>query len=126
MKILYVEDNDDNIYMLKNRLSRAGFTVIIANDGVQGVAMAASEQPDLVLMDLSLPGIDGWEAVRRIKAAPETSRMPVIALTAHVMPGDREKALGAGCDDFDTKPVDLPRLLGKIHALAQPRRTNHE
>jgi CheY-like chemotaxis protein len=118
MKILYVEDNDDNIYMLKNRLSRAGFTVIIANDGEQGVAMAASEQPDLVLMDLSLPGIDGWEAARRLKAAPETNRIPIIALTAHVMPGDREKALGAGCDEFDTKPVDLPRLLSKIHALA--------
>jgi CheY-like chemotaxis protein len=118
MKILYVEDNDDNIYMLKNRLSRAGFTVIIANDGEQGVAMAASEQPDLVLMDLSLPGIDGWEAARRLKAAPETSCIPIIALTAHVMPGDREKALGAGCDEFDTKPVDLPRLLGKIRALA--------
>jgi CheY-like chemotaxis protein len=118
MKILYVEDNDDNIYMLKNRLSRAGFTVIIANDGEQGVAMAASEQPDLVLMDLSLPGIDGWEAARRLKAAPETNRIPIIALTAHVMPGDREKALGAGCDEFDTKPVDLPRLLTKIQALA--------
>jgi CheY-like chemotaxis protein len=118
MKILYVEDNDDNIYMLKNRLSRAGFTVIIANDGEQGVAMAASEQPDLVLMDLSLPGIDGWEAARRLKAAPETRRIPIIALTAHVMPGDREKALGAGCDEFDTKPVDLPRLLTKIHALS--------
>ena len=121
MKILYVEDNDDNIYMLKNRLSRAGFTVIIANDGEQGLAMAASEQPDLVLMDLSLPGIDGWEAARRLKTAPETSRIPIIALTAHVMPGDREKALGAGCDEFDTKPVDLPRLLGKIHALAPAR-----
>jgi CheY-like chemotaxis protein len=121
MKILYVEDNDDNIYMLKNRLSRAGFTVIIANDGEQGVAMAASEQPDLVLMDLSLPGLDGWEAARRIKAAPETSRIPIIALTAHVMPGDREKALGAGCDEFDTKPVDLPRLLDKIYSLTPTR-----
>jgi CheY-like chemotaxis protein len=118
MRILYVEDNDDNIYMLKNRLTRAGFTVIIATDGVQGVAMAASEQPDLILMDLTLPNIDGEEATRRIKADPITRRIPVIALTANAMPGDREKALAAGCDDFDTKPVELPRLLGKIRALA--------
>ena len=118
MKILYVEDNDDNIYMLKNRLTRAGYTVIIATDGAQGVALAASEQPDLVLMDLSLPVLDGWEAARRIKAAPETSRIPIIALTAHAMTGDQEKALAAGCDDFDTKPVELARLLGKIKALA--------
>jgi two-component system cell cycle response regulator DivK len=117
MKILYVEDNDDNIYMLKSRLTRAGHTVIIANDGAQGVAMAASERPDLVLMDLSLPVLDGWEASRRIKGASETSGIPIIALTAHAMPGDQEKALAAGCDDFDTKPVDLGRLLGKIRAL---------
>jgi len=117
MKILYVEDNEDNIYMLKSRLSRAGYTVIIATDGAQGVALAASERPDLVLMDLSLPVLDGWEAARRIKAAPETSRIPIIALTAHAMPGDQEKALAAGCDDFDTKPVEMPRLLGKIRAL---------
>ena len=117
MKILYVEDNEDNIYMLKSRLSRAGYTVIIATDGAQGVALAASERPDLVLMDLSLPVLDGWEAARRIKAAPETSRIPIIALTAHAMPGDQEKALAAGCDDFDTKPVEMARLLGKIRAL---------
>ena len=117
MKILYVEDNEDNIYMLKSRLSRAGYTVIIATDGAQGVALAASERPDLVLMDLSLPVLDGWEAARRIKAAPATSRIPIIALTAHAMPGDQEKALAAGCDDFDTKPVEMPRLLGKIRAL---------
>ena len=117
MKILYVEDNEDNIYMLKSRLSRAGYTVIVATDGAQGVALAASERPDLVLMDLSLPVLDGWEAARRIKAAPETSRIPIIALTAHTMPGDQEKALAAGCDDFDTKPVEMPRLLGKIRAL---------
>ena len=117
MKILYVEDNEDNIYMLKSRLSRAGYTVIIATDGAQGVALAASERPDLVLMDLSLPVLDGWEAARRIKAAPETSRIPIIALTAHAMPGDQEKALAAGCDDFDTKPVEMPRLLGKIRTL---------
>ncbi len=118
MKILYVEDNDDNIYMLKTRLGRAGYTVVIATDGAQGVAMAAGERPDLILLDLSLPVLDGWEAARRIKAAPETRGIPIIALTAHVMPGDREKALAAGCNDFDTKPVELDRLLGKIRALA--------
>ncbi|MDO8534103.1 MAG: response regulator [Xanthobacteraceae bacterium] len=117
MRILYVEDNDDNIYVLENRLKRAGHTVMIARDGAQGVAMAATEQPDLILMDLSLPVLDGWEATRRIKAAPETKHIPVIALTAHAMAGDREKALAAGCNDFDTKPVELPRLLGKIRAL---------
>jgi CheY-like chemotaxis protein len=122
MRILYVEDNDDNIYMLKNRLMRAGFTVIIATDGAQGVAMAASEQPDLILMDLTLPNIDGEEATRRIKADPATRSIPVIALTANAMPEDREKALAAGCDDFDTKPVELPRLLGKIRALASEGR----
>jgi CheY-like chemotaxis protein len=119
MKILYVEDNDDNVYMLKTRLTRAGFTVAIATDGAQGVAMAASEQPDLILMDMSLPVLDGWEATRQIKAARETMHIPVIALTAHAMTGDREKALAAGCDDFDTKPVDLPRLLDKINAFIQ-------
>jgi CheY-like chemotaxis protein len=118
MKILYVEDNEDNVYMLKNRLTRAGFTVVVATDGAEGVAMTASEQPDLVLMDLSLPGIDGEEATRRIKADPATKRIPVIALTANAMAGDREKALAAGCDDFDTKPVEIERLLGKIRALA--------
>jgi CheY-like chemotaxis protein len=122
MKILYVEDNDDNIYMLKNRLTRAGFAVIVATDGEQGVAMAASEQPDLILMDLTLPNMDGGEATRRIKADPVTKRIPVIALTANAMAGDREKALAAGCDDFDTKPVELERLLGKIRALAPARR----
>ena len=117
MKILYVEDNEDNIYMLKNRLARAGFTVVVAMDGALGVAMAASEKPDLILMDMSLPVLDGWEATRRIKQAVETKQIPVIALTAHAMSGDREKAMAAGCDDFDTKPVELPRLLGKIRAL---------
>ena len=117
MKILYVEDNDDNVYMLKNRLSRAGFTVIVATDGAQGLTMATSEQPDLILMDLTLPDIDGKEATRRIKADPTTKCIPVIALTAHAMAGDKEKALAAGCDDFDTKPIDLPRLLEKIAAL---------
>jgi CheY-like chemotaxis protein len=119
MKILYVEDNEDNVYALKSRLTRAGHTVIVASNGAQGVAMAASEKPDVILMDLGLPVLDGWEATRQIKAASETSRIPVIALTAHAMTGDREKALSAGCDDFDTKPVELPRLLEKIKALAQ-------
>jgi two-component system cell cycle response regulator DivK len=119
MKILYVEDNEDNIFMLKNRLTRAGFTMIIATDGAQGVAMASSERPDMILMDLSLPVLDGWEATRRIKAASDTKHIPVIALTANAMAGDREKALAAGCDDYDTKPVELPRLLGKIKQLAE-------
>jgi len=117
MKVLYVEDNDDNIYMLQNRLKRAGFTVLIARDGAEGVAMAAAELPALILMDMGLPVLDGSEATKRIKAAPETKHIPVIALTANAMTGDKEKALAAGCDDFDTKPVDLPRLLGKIQAL---------
>jgi CheY-like chemotaxis protein len=117
IRILYVEDNDDNVYMLKTRLTRKGFTVLIATDGARGVSMAAAEQPDLILMDLSLPVLDGWEATRRIKAAEETRHIPVIALTAHAMAGDREKALAAGCDDFDTKPVEIERLLGKIQAL---------
>jgi CheY-like chemotaxis protein len=117
MKILYVEDNDDNVYVLKNRLTRAGYTVLIAVDGEEGVAMATAEKPDLILMDLSLPVLDGWEATRRLKAAEDTRGIPVIALTAHAMSGDREKALEAGCEDFDTKPVDFPRLRGKIQAL---------
>lgn len=117
MNILYVEDNDDNIYMLENRLKRAGFTVLIARDGAQGVAMALAEMPDLILMDMSLPVLDGWEATRQIKAAPQTKHIPVIALTASAMDSDKEKAFAVGCDDFDTKPVELPRLLGKIRAL---------
>src|SRR5215467_2215138 len=119
MKILYVEDNEDNIFMLKNRLTRAGHTVVVATDGAQGVAMASSEQPDVILMDLSLPVLDGWQATREIKAAADTKHIPVIALTANAMAGDREKALAAGCDDYDTKPVELPRLLGKIKQLVE-------
>ena len=119
MKILYVEDNEDNVFMLKTRLARAGHTVIIATDGAQGVAMALSERPDMILMDLSLPVLDGWQATRQIKAGPDTKHIPVIALTAHAMAGDREKALSAGCDDFDTKPVELPRLLAKIKELRE-------
>jgi len=124
MKILYVEDNDDNIYMLERRLKRSGFTVMIARDGAQGVAMATSELPDLILMDLGLPVLDGWEATRQIKAAPDTKHIPVIALTANAMTGDKEKAMAAGCDDFDTKPVELERLLGKIQALASGERAS--
>jgi two-component system cell cycle response regulator DivK len=121
MKILYVEDNEDNIYVLKNRLARVGHTVLIAGDGEQGIAMALAEKPDLILMDLSLPVLDGWEATRRLKASSETSAIPVIALSAHAMSGDREKALEAGCDDFDTKPVDFARLRAKIQAFAPPQ-----
>jgi len=124
VKILYVEDNEDNVYVVKSRLTRAGFTILIAADGAQGVAMASTEQPDLILMDLSLPVLDGWEATRRIKAAPETKHIPVVALTAHAMAGDREKALAAGCNDFDTKPIELPRLLQKIRALLPERPTS--
>lgn len=116
-RILYVEDNEDNIYVVKNRFARVGFTVLVATDGEQGVAMAAAEKPDLILMDLRLPVLDGWEATKRIKEQPETRHIPVIALTAHAMTGDREKALAAGCDDFDTKPVEMPRLLEKVRAL---------
>ena len=116
-KILLVEDNEMNRDMLSRRLARRGYEVEIAVDGEQGVAMARSETPALILMDMSLPGLDGWEATRQIKAAPETRAIPVIALTAHAMAGDREKAIGAGCDDFDTKPVDFARLVEKIEAL---------
>jgi two-component system cell cycle response regulator DivK len=118
VKILYVEDNDDNIYVVKNRLSRGGHTVLVALDGEQGVAMAETERPDLILMDLSLPVLDGWEATRRLKAAAGTKDIPIIALSAHAMAGDREKALAAGCDDYDTKPIDFSRLRAKIEALA--------
>ena len=116
-KILLVEDNEINRDMLARRLERRGFEVIIAGDGGEAMARAAAEAPDLILMDMSLPVLDGWEATRRLKAAPATRPIPVIALTAHAMAGDREKALEAGCDDYDTKPVDLPRLLEKMQAL---------
>jgi CheY-like chemotaxis protein len=120
-RILYVEDNDDNIYVVTNRLGRAGFTVLVARDGEQGVAMARAERPDLILMDLRLPVIDGWEATRRIKADESTRHIPVLALSAHAMTGDRARALEAGCDDYDTKPIDLPRLRAKIDALLTAR-----
>ena len=116
-RILYVEDNDDNIYMLQNRLARQGFDVLIARDGASGVDMARSERPDLILMDLGLPVLDGWEAARRLKADPATCRIPVIALSAHAMSGDRVQALEAGCDEYDVKPVEWRRLLMKIRAL---------
>jgi two-component system cell cycle response regulator DivK len=116
-KILYVEDNEDNVYMLTRRLERAGFEVVVASDGEQGVAVARAERPDLILMDLSLPIVDGWEATRRLKSSEETRAIPVIALSAHAMPGDREKALEAGCDDYDPKPISMQSLLAKIRAL---------
>ena len=116
-KILIVEDNEMNRDMLSRRLERRGFTVVMAVDGAEGVAMSKTELPDIVLMDMSLPIMNGWEATRAIRADDLTARIPVIALTAHSMPGDREKALEAGCDDYDTKPVDLPRLLAKMLAL---------
>lgn len=114
IKILLVEDNEMNRDMLSRRLIRRGYQIEIAVDGAQGVTMATSGTPDLILMDMSLPIIDGWEATRRIKADPATQSIPVIALTAHAMAGDQEQARNAGCDDYDTKPVDLVRLLGKI------------
>jgi two-component system, cell cycle response regulator DivK len=116
-KILYVEDNEDNVYMLTRRLERAGFEVVVASDGEQGVAVARAERPDLILMDLSLPVMDGWEATRRLKSSEETRAIPIIALSAHAMPGDREKALEAGCDDYDPKPISMQSLLAKIRAL---------
>jgi CheY-like chemotaxis protein len=117
VKLLLVEDNEMNRDMLSRRLLRRGYEVVMAVDGGEGVEMASSAQPDLILMDMSLPVIDGWEATRRIKAAEATRHIPVIGLTAHAMAGDREKALAAGCDDYDTKPIELDRLIGKIESL---------
>ena len=113
--ILLIEDNEMNRDMLKRRLERRDYTVVIAVDGVQGIEMAASEKPDLILMDMSLPEMDGWQATRELKANDELKHIPVIALTAHAMSGDREKAMEAGCDDYETKPIDFDRLLGKIN-----------
>jgi len=120
-KILLVEDNEMNRDMLSRRLERRGYLVVIAEDGATGVTKAKSETPDLILMDMSLPVMDGWEATRQIKAVPETQHIPIIALTAHAMAGDEEKALAAGCNDYETKPVDLPKLLAKIDALLQSK-----
>jgi two-component system, cell cycle response regulator DivK len=116
-KILLVEDNEMNRDMLSRRLVRNGFEVVMAVDGEQGIIKAQSERPDLILMDMSLPVIDGWEATRRVRASESISSIPIIALTAHAMSGDREKAIEAGCDDYDTKPIEMPRLLEKINAL---------
>ena len=119
-KILLVEDNEMNRDMLSRRLERKGYAVIMAADGAAGVAMATQTRPDLILMDMSLPVIDGWEATRRLKADAATAAIPIIALTAHAMSEDRDRALAAGCNDYDTKPVELPRLLAKIEALLAP------
>jgi two-component system cell cycle response regulator DivK len=120
-KILLVEDNEMNRDMLSRRLIKKGYEVVMAVDGEQGVQMALAEAPDLILMDMSLPVLDGWEATRRIKSESATEKIPVIALTAHAMSGDRDKAMEVGCDDYDTKPVELVRLLEKIQALLQKR-----
>ena len=120
-KILVVEDNEMNRDMLSRRLQRKGYALLLAVDGAQGVALAQAEGPDVILMDMSLPVLDGWEATRQLKAAPQTAAIPIIALTAHAMSGDRDKAMEAGCDDYDTKPIELPRLLGKIEALLEKR-----
>ncbi|MBM3224434.1 MAG: response regulator [Candidatus Tectomicrobia bacterium] len=116
-KLLLIEDNEMNRDMLSRRLMRRGFQVLIAVDGAQGVALAQVELPDLILLDMSLPVMDGWEAAQRLKAAVETQSIPIIALTAHAMSGDREKALAVGCDDYDTKPIEFVRLFGKIQAF---------
>jgi two-component system cell cycle response regulator DivK len=116
-RILLIEDNELNRDMLSRRLQKRGYEVAMAVDGETGIAMAKAQAPALILMDVSLPGIDGWETTRRLKAAPETRAIPIVALTAYATPGDREKALSVGCDDFDIKPIDLPRLLGKIETL---------
>lgn len=125
IRILYVEDNDDNVYMLKMRFELLeGFEVLVAENGEIGCRAAEAERPDLIIMDLDLPVVDGWEATRRLKGNPTTSGIPIIALTAHAMSGSREKALAVGCDDFDTKPVDFDRLLQKIDRLLASKRAN--
>jgi CheY-like chemotaxis protein len=119
-RILYVEDNEDNVYMLRLRLKKHGYEMIVAEDGEKGVALALRDRPDLIIMDLSLPVLSGWDAARRLKAGLETRAIPIIALSAHALDGEREKALAAGCDEFETKPVELPRLLEKMARLAGP------
>lgn len=123
-RILLVEDNEMNRDMLSRRLARKGYEVVIAVDGQEGVEKTERESPDLVLMDMSLPVLDGWEATRRLKASDQTKHIPIIALTAHAMSGDREKTLDAGCDDYDTKPIEMPRLLQKIDALLNGKRAS--
>ena len=125
-KILYVEDNDDNIYMITRRLGRKDYEVIVAKDGEEGIAMARSEAPSLILMDLDLPVLDGWEATRRLKASDETRHIPVIAVSAYAMVSDRERAMAAGCDDFFSKPVDLKGLLERIESLLPARESTRE
>ena len=121
VKVLLVEDNEMNRDMLSRRLMKRGYTVVMAIDGQQGIDMAVSEKPDLILLDMSLPVVDGWEAAKQIKANPASAGAPLIALTAHAMAADRERAISAGCDDFDTKPVELPRLLGKMETLLKAK-----
>jgi two-component system, cell cycle response regulator DivK len=122
IKLLYIEDNDDNVYMLKMRLELLDeFEVLTAEDGEKGCEMAAAERPDIVLMDLEMPGIDGWEATRRLKSNPDTRDIPVIALSAHALAGSREKALAAGCDEFDTKPVEFDRLVATVRRVLASR-----
>jgi two-component system, cell cycle response regulator DivK len=120
-RILYVEDNEDNIYTLRRRLTKLGYDMIVAEDGAKGVEVATREKPDLILMDLTLPVLTGWEAARQLKGSAHTKTIPIIALSAHALEGEREKALAAGCDEFETKPVDLPRLLEKIGRLMTAR-----
>jgi CheY-like chemotaxis protein len=122
-KLLYVEDNDDNVYMLKMRLELLGdFEVVTAENGERGCEMAVAERPDIILMDLEMPVVDGWEATRRLKSNPETRDIPVIAFSAHALGGEREKALAAGCDEFDTKPIEFDRLVAKVHRILANRR----
>src|SRR5262249_31680136 len=125
-RILYVEDNEDNAYLLKTRLEMGGrYAVVVARDGSECLALAATDPPDVILLDLDLPVLDGWEAARRLKADPRPAGIPIIALTAHAMAGDREKALAAGCDEFDTKPVDFERLLAKVERVLAKGRPRH-
>jgi two-component system, cell cycle response regulator DivK len=121
-RILYIEDNEDNVYMLRRRLEKLGFLLHVAEDGATGVETAKQENPDLILMDLSLPVLSGWEAARLLKSTPCTARIPIIALSAHALQGEREKAIAAGCDEFEAKPVDMPSLLEKIDRLLQAGR----
>jgi two-component system cell cycle response regulator DivK len=122
-KVLYIEDNDDNVYMLKMRLELLGdFEVVSAEDGEKGCALALSEGPDIILMDLEMPVVDGWEATRRLKADPQTRDIPIIALSAHALAGERDKALAAGADEFDTKPIEFERLVATLHRLLSARK----
>ena len=122
-KVLYVEDNEDNVYMLKMRLELLGdFEVVAAEDGEKGCAMALAERPDIILMDLEMPVVDGWEATRRLKEDPQTRNIPIIALSAHALAGEREKALGAGCDEFDTKPIEFERLVATLRRVLAARK----